>query len=648
MSYEFNSADTLLNDVANPFRFENTFMLLTAALTMAGAVDIILTAKSLFQAHSDGLAGATLGMAMVLGGVSMSALIQAMSQMRFFLGREFPLGLAGELPVTETGVGVGTEQLLDTLRHRAIDFPEPKGALNGVLYSLVKDLITSPPQVQAAAVQHFQSILQMVALLISLVVSYTVFAGTAYDGMASWLYLPLSGLSLLTPFMNKERLSVDASTQETEKPPATNAALWKLLSLVVFSIMAPVAIPRVLPAFSVPPMWIAPALLLAGSIVASTLFFCALVSRLDRASHTNVSCEQTTIAMNCAPAQLWTAISRDFQTGWARTIPNRAYANVPPDVSEGERGSFGGFIVEETQPVPTSTTQFSTWAEAAKVTSARYLMVLGAWGVACAAAASFVGVYYAGRFAEMERMQVSRVILVVIALSVVAVLSHKVGHLLWSRMQFKSRVYWIETSGTYQTSTIAVGNQFKGYTQSSSTLTRIEDATLRVWVTDIVSVVFGKDGKRNIIAMASADSIAKGIADRLVTFAAAQSSVAMPTANHDLDRARSIGVLDAAVSSAVADAKRMQPVPRKDEGERLIGSDSKVKGRVKFFNAERGFGFIDGDDGQAYFFNANYLNGEVPRAGADVEFNPGQSARGAIAKHVSLASKRRRSVASNA
>jgi hypothetical protein len=89
---------------------------------------------------------------------------------------------------------------------------------------------------------------------------------------------------------------------------------------------------------------VCPALRLIGSLVASLLFFFALTARLDRASDTDVSCEQTTIAMNCAPAQLWTAISRDFQSSWERSIPNRAYANVPPDVSEGERGSFGGYI----------------------------------------------------------------------------------------------------------------------------------------------------------------------------------------------------------------------------------------------------------------------------------------------------------------
>lgn len=643
MSYEFNSSDTLLNDFPNPFKFENTFMFITAAVTMAGAIHIILSAKQLFQTHNDALAAVTLSLAMLLGGVSVKTLIKVLSQVRFWLGRRFPNGLAGELPVKECGVGVGTEELLDTMRHRALDFPEPQGALNGVLYSLVKDLITSPAPVQAAAVLHFHTILQLAALLVSLVVSYLVFAGTAHEGVASWLFLPATGLSILTPFTQQARLSMDAAPDAQAQASSANGAVWKLLGLVVFSIMAPVVIPRVLPALPIPPMWVAPALLLTGSLVASLLFFFALASRLDRASHTDVSCEQTTIAMNCAPAQLWTAISRDFQSSWERSIPNRAYANIPPDVSEGERGSFGGYIVEETQPVPTSTTQFRTWGEAFQVTSARLLLALGAWGVVCATAASFVGAYYAANFATMERMQISRVMVVVIALCLVAVLSHKIGHLLWSRMQFKSRVYWIETSGTYQESKIAIGNQFKGHTQSSSTLTRIEDATLRVWVTDIVSVVFGKDGHRSIIAMAAVDGIAKSMADRLIAFAADQSSIATPTSGRDMQRAQSIGALDAAVRAATAAAQveEAQRAALRDQSapaQQLAGDPTRKAGKVKFFDVEKGFGFIKDRDGNDYFFNGNYVKGDAATTGAEVEFEPAKSGRGPIAKNVRIVS----------
>ncbi|WP_182990663.1 MULTISPECIES: cold shock domain-containing protein [unclassified Massilia] len=632
MSYEFNSSDTLLNDFPNPFKFENIFMFATGAVTMIGAIGVVMTAKRYFGAHEDKLAFMALVLAAILLSVSVKTLVRALSQARFFLGRKFPLGLAAELPVAGTGVGRGTEDLLDTMRHRAIDFPEPQGALNGVLYSLVKNLITSPPQVQAAAVLHFHSLIAMGALLLSLAVSYLVFSGSEYEGLASWLYLPMCGLSLLAPFTQANRWNPKA--QAGAQTAGANTSLWKLVGLVVFSIMAPVLIPRLLPAFAIVPLWIAPTLLLLGSLVASLLFFGALLARLDSAGHTGVSCEQTTIAMNCAPAQLWTAIGRDFQSAWERAIPNRAYANVPPDVSGGERGSFKGYIVEETQPVPTTTLQFRSWGEAFAQTSSRLLVLLGAWGTFCATAGSIVAWYYAGQFAQMERMQITRVLLVVVALSLVTVLSHKIGHLLWSRMQFKSRLYWIETAGTYQTSQLNIGNQFHGHTQSSSTLTRIEDATLRVWVTDIVSVVFGKDGQRSIIAMATADGVAKSMAERLVAFAADQSSVATPTSQRDLARAQSIGMLDAAVRGAAGSAQAAVAAPA--AAMPLAGNVARERGKVKFFSEDKGFGFIVDGEGKEYFFNANYVRGELPSAASEVEFEPGQSAKGPIAKHVQV------------
>jgi cold shock CspA family protein len=639
MSYEFNQDDTLLNNFPNPYKFENVFLFLAALATAAGGIMSLITAKELFKNHDDKVAAVAVAVAMLVLGVAIKLLIQALSQVRFYLGRKFPLGLAGELPVTETGVGRGTEQILETLRHRAIDFPEPHGALNGVLYSMVKSLVTSPAEVQAAAVQHFHSLIGMVALFASLVVSFFVFQGTPYEGVASWVFLPMSGLSLVTPFLNPGRLDVQ-STEPAQPVETGDKAIWKLVGLVVFSIMAPVMIPRVAPHIEIAPMWIAPALLLVGSMVASALFFCAVVSRLDSAARTSVSCEQTKIAMNCAPAQLWTEISRDFQNSWERGIPNRAYANVPPEVSEGERGSFGGFLLEETQPVPTSTLQFSTWAEAFETRYSRFLILLGAWGVGMAAACACAAVTLTAQFAEMTRMEMSRSVLIVMALGMVAVLSFRIGHLLWSRMQFKSRLLWIETSGTFQTSQISVGNQFRGSALSSSTLTRVQDATLRVWVTDIVTVVFGKEGKRSIIAMAPADGVAKGIAHRLIDFAAEQSTITTPTSDRDLARAASIGALDASVRTATKtamSASTPDAIARTaTASQAVLESGGRIEGRVKFYDATKGYGYIIADSGAEYFFNTNGFRGDAPTKGDRVAFDPEQGPKGLIAKRLQV------------
>jgi hypothetical protein len=555
VSFEYNRDDTCLNEYPNPFRFENIFLGIGAIAMLAGGCASIVHAREFFKIQEDRTALAVLAVAMLVLGLAVKLLIQALSQLRFYLGRKFPRGLAGELALTDTGRGEGADEILNVLRHRAIEFPEPKGALNGILYSIVKDLITSPAELQAAVTQHFQSLLTSGALLTSLVVSYVVFVGTPHEGFASWLYLPMSGVSLMTPFMQPESLSL-ADNNYDRRTESGDGTVLKLIGLFVFSFMAPVLIPRVAPHLSFAPMWMPPALLLAGSIITSMLFFCAVLYRIDKVCGTSVSCEQATIGMNCPPAQLWTALSRDLQRSWERGIPNRAYANVPPDVSQGERGSFSGLVLEETQPTPTSTLQVLTWAEALQTPYSRCLFALGGWSAAMAVSCAWIAARATEQFVNMSRMEISRSILIVMALGMVAVLSFRIGHLLWSRIQFRSRLVWIETCGVFQSSRISVGNRDHGYAQSSSTLTRVEDATLRVWVADIVSVAFEKDGKRSIVAMTPADNIAKSMADRLVDFAANQSVVATPTADQDLARASHIGALGAAHATHVRAAYR--------------------------------------------------------------------------------------------
>ena len=639
MTYEYNRDDTLINNFPNPFRFENVFLFLAAFATAAGGVTAMITAKGLFKAHEDKVAVIAVAVAALVLSIAVKLLMEALSQAQFYLGRKFPLGLACELPLTETGIGHGTEQVLETLRRRAIDFAEPRGALNGVLYSMVRNLATSPNEVQAAAVQHFHSLIAFAALFVSLVVCYFMFMGTPCEGFASWLYLPMSGLSLVSPFVNSARFDVQES-RSAHPAETRDRALWMMIGLVVFSIMAPVIVPRIAPHFDISPMWSTSAVLLVGSMVASTLCFSAIVSRLDSVAQTSVSCEQTTIAMNCAPAQLWTEISRGFQSAWERGIPNRAYANIPPEVSGGERGSFGGFVLEETQPVPTTSLQLASWTDAFQNRYSLFLLLLGAWGVAMATACGWMVSHVTAQLHEMARMEITRGVLIVMALGMVVVLSFRTGHLLWSRIQFKSRILWIETSGTYQTSRISVGNQLHGSALSSSTLTHVQDATLRVWVTDIDSVAFGKDGKRSIIAMAPADNIAKGIANRLIDFAAAQYAIATPSNDSDLARAASIGRLDAVLRGATgADLSDVMPEVIDCESIKASKShdaDARVEGHVKFYDAKKLYGYIVALSGDEYFFNSNSFRGNAPSKRDRVKFRAEHGPKGLIAKQMQV------------
>lgn len=64
---------------------------------------------------------------------------------------------------------------------------------------------------------------------------------------------------------------------------------------------------------------------------------------------------------------------------------------------------------------------------------------------------------------------------------------------------------------------------------------------------------------------------------------------------------------------------------------------AKLKGKVKFFNTQKGFGFITPDNGgKDVFVHANNIQGdpESMREGQKVEFEEGEGRKGPEAKNV--------------
>ena len=61
-------------------------------------------------------------------------------------------------------------------------------------------------------------------------------------------------------------------------------------------------------------------------------------------------------------------------------------------------------------------------------------------------------------------------------------------------------------------------------------------------------------------------------------------------------------------------------------------------GRVKVWNQMQGWGFIETDDGEEYFFNiSNIRRGQLVRERAKVKFDTEETQRGTEAINVSLA-----------
>ncbi|MCK5234795.1 MAG: cold shock domain-containing protein [Candidatus Aenigmarchaeota archaeon] len=63
-----------------------------------------------------------------------------------------------------------------------------------------------------------------------------------------------------------------------------------------------------------------------------------------------------------------------------------------------------------------------------------------------------------------------------------------------------------------------------------------------------------------------------------------------------------------------------------------------MEGTVKWFNADKGFGFIEGDDGEDYFVHHTALaEGTTINENDKVTFEPAQTERGKQAQNVTVA-----------
>ena len=58
------------------------------------------------------------------------------------------------------------------------------------------------------------------------------------------------------------------------------------------------------------------------------------------------------------------------------------------------------------------------------------------------------------------------------------------------------------------------------------------------------------------------------------------------------------------------------------------------KGKVKFFNTSRGFGFITQNEGEDLFFHVSELRAETANEGDQVEYEIGEGKKGPCAVNV--------------
>ena len=543
MSYEYSSSSQNFT-FPNPLREHNMFVGAAAAVSGLTGFLLLFQARAALRsgAHIQALAASAVAFALIMVGGYL--LFQLFSQLRFFFGRGRPQGLAPQLAPDQTGTSTAAEAVIkESLRQQALEYPEPGDPLSSLLYSLVPDLIYAPRPVRAFAERQFQAGILTVALLAGLLVSAILGGGEGgrVSGWVAIILFVISAPSLLNP---KSGANTDLGISVLSVP--------KMAALIAFSVLGPVAIALVGNALPNPPFGIGATtllLLLALAGVLYGLFFTAVVRHRMAAPSTTVSMIQDTWNISVNPAMLSAEFMRAMQDGWWEKIPNRRYCRIDPLVNLADRtGEFHGSIVEETQPVPFvidgaridgqgSDQPFASGNPMIITLINGYALLLTV--VASVASFLLVGALTGGGTGVGS---LAACTLFVWALAKAA---FTVARFLRLRFDFRSHVIWMEMNGTYAAAEVAQGNRYTSNLHSSSQVVQIEGMTFRLWVAEVHSAAFGKDGARYILSMLGKPAMAAALAKRLKDFITSQATLVSIGSSGDQDRAQRSAMMNA-------------------------------------------------------------------------------------------------------
>jgi hypothetical protein len=526
MSYDYSSESKLL-ELPNPYRLQNRLLWLCAALLLVAGVTSLFWARDALQGQVARSAAAPLlaGLVMLVAGILCAA--TAARRLRFFFGRGRPASLAPEIPVGATGGSPAADKVKEILRQGGLTYPEPKGAIEGLLYHWAPTLITAPLVVQALAQRTMFNLLAVGATLVSFGASWLLFGTAQTRPWIAILYLLFGAFFILRPVLSSRRAKL---------------SVLSLVGLIVVAILGPVLIglvgPR-LPSLGGFSAGTQTTVMLVTALVACGLGLVAVLAQVDAAPQTRASVEQNRLSMNAPPASLMDELDRTLQSEWTERIPNRRYARIDPVTTAATpAGTFAGELFDETQPLPLPGTQAPSLGSAFGHRRHRPLLLLDLCATALTVAAVGFALVFVNGFDPLAAGAANRYSLLGTAaiLAFVAAFCFQSAAVLWGRFDFESQLVWVEMVGSWQTSRIGTGNNFTSRMNTENDVVRTEAMTLRVWRARIESVVFGKDEVRQVTAMFSTEKPAKALSAHLMDFARDQSVLVAPTANADQAR----------------------------------------------------------------------------------------------------------------
>jgi hypothetical protein len=526
MSYDYSSESKLL-ELPNPYQLQNRLLWLCATLLIIAGVTSLFWARDAIQDNALRLVAAPLLAGLVMVAAGLIAAATAARRLRFFFGRGRPASLAPEIPVGATGGSPAADHVKELLRQGGLTYPEPQGAIEGLLYHWAPRLITAPNEVQSLARRYVFNLAAFAATLLSFVFSWLVFGNEATRPWIGMLYFAFGLFVLLKPLLSQGRARLTTAS---------------LVGLIAAAILAPVAIGLVgakLPSLHGFSLNVQTFVMLGAALLACALAVAAVLAQVDNAPQTRASVEQNRLSMNAPPGSLMDELDRTMQATWTERIPNRRYARIDPVTQAATpSGSFAGELFEETQPLPVAGTKAPAFSAAFAEPRHRALLLLDLYATLLVVAAIGMALVFVSEFDASAPWQQNRYSLVGTSaiLSFVAAYCFQASARLWGRFNFESVLTWVEMVGSYQTSRIGTGNNFTSRLNTENDVVRTEAMTLRVWRARIESVVFGKDDVRQVTAMFSTEEDAKALAADLMHFARSQSVLVAPFSGEDQAR----------------------------------------------------------------------------------------------------------------
>lgn len=541
MSYEYSSDQAQL-DFPNPYRVENMLWAMRAGILLVCAVALLFLARKHLAVQAMGSFVVPVAMGVFLFVLGAWNLVSIAKQLRVFFGRGQPAGLAAELATDAVGSSPDANALMQTVRQGTLEFAIPSGALNGVLYSLVKHLITAPAYVQNVLQNRFSNLASYAFLLVVMLVAMLFVWGSPVQGWVGGFFLGLVVFMAVKP----------VSGGDADAKVSFNLTQIVLLTLV--SILGPVALSFLqsrLPDLSWASFGVQAFVILLALVLIESVFFVAVQKHIDPPPPVSKVDTLGTASFNSDPNLLMQEIDREMQRNWAQRIPNRRYARVLPNIALTQRaGNFKGLLLEETQPMAPSAFNKMDWSAVMAYPRFFWLMVIDALGVVLTLAGTVALVVFAVRF---DPMQDWRPVLgfATLGLSLVAVggYAFRSAHQLWGRFDFESTLTWIEMEGSFIRSKIDLGNRLQDRVFTERDVINVENMTLRVWVTQLRSVVFGHQShgsatRRIITGMLGQPKEAVYLKDLVTQFAGAQSIVVAPSSNEDARRMATMGAMN--------------------------------------------------------------------------------------------------------